>query len=86
MEDFVASQCCYGSAPAKEMQIRDITPSSAYHVRDKTIRPLIYCLKLGGSCQVFKSWLTYCSGLTYYVVYSSMLLTLALFLQKFCLH
>jgi hypothetical protein len=33
MENFVASQCCYGSSPAKEMDIRDIVPSSAYHVR-----------------------------------------------------
>ncbi len=35
MENFVASNCCYGSSPAKEMEIRDITPSSAYHVRNK---------------------------------------------------
>ncbi len=34
MENFVASNCCYGSSPAKEMEIRDITPSSSYHLRN----------------------------------------------------
>lgn len=33
MLDFVSQKCCYGSDPAKEMVIRDIKPSSAYHVR-----------------------------------------------------
>ncbi|XP_028399524.1 protein SSUH2 homolog isoform X2 [Dendronephthya gigantea] len=33
MENFVASQCCYGSSPAKEMVIQDITPTSAYHYK-----------------------------------------------------
>lgn len=29
---YVAEHCCFGKDAAKEMEIEDITPSSAYHV------------------------------------------------------
>ena len=29
---FVAENCCYGKKAAEDMEIKDITPSSAYHV------------------------------------------------------
>ena len=29
---FVAEHCCYGKKAAKDMEIKDVTPSSAYHV------------------------------------------------------
>lgn len=29
---FVAEHCCYGKKAAEDMKIKDITPSSAYHV------------------------------------------------------
>lgn len=29
---YVAEHCCFGKGAAKEMEIEDITPSSAYHV------------------------------------------------------
>ena len=32
MQAFVAEHCCYGKAPANDMEIRNIQPSSAYHV------------------------------------------------------
>ena len=32
---FVAENCCYGKGAAKDMDIKDITPSSAYHVSGK---------------------------------------------------
>ena len=32
MFQFVSEHCCYGKAPAQEMVIKDIVPSSAYHV------------------------------------------------------
>lgn len=34
---FVEEHCCYGKAPANEMHIRNIIPSSAYHVSDRHI-------------------------------------------------
>lgn len=32
MLQFVSEHCCYGKAPAEEMVIKDVIPSSAYHV------------------------------------------------------
>ena len=32
MIQFVSENCCYGTAPAREMVIKDVIPSSAYHV------------------------------------------------------
>ena len=32
MLQFVSEHCCYGKTPAQEMVIKDIVPSSAYHV------------------------------------------------------
>lgn len=32
MFQFVSEHCCYGKAPAQEMVIKDVVPSSAYHV------------------------------------------------------
>ena len=32
MIQFVSEHCCYGTAPAREMVIKDVIPSSAYHV------------------------------------------------------
>lgn len=32
MLQFVSEHCCYGKAPAQEMVIKDVIPSSAYHV------------------------------------------------------
>ena len=32
MIQFVSEHCCYGTAPAREMVIKDVVPSSAYHV------------------------------------------------------
>ena len=32
MFQFVSEHCCYGKAPAQEMEIKDVVPSSAYHV------------------------------------------------------
>ena len=32
MLQFVSEHCCYGKTPAREMAIRDIFPSSSYHV------------------------------------------------------
>jgi len=29
---FVAENCCFGKKAAKDMEIKDINPSSAYHV------------------------------------------------------
>ncbi|XP_022799270.1 extensin-like isoform X2 [Stylophora pistillata] len=31
MIQFVSEHCCYGTAPAREMVIKDVVPSSAYH-------------------------------------------------------
>ena len=29
---YIAQNCCYGKKAAKDMDIKDITPSSTYHV------------------------------------------------------
>ena len=37
--EFVSQNCCYGSSPADDMEIKDMKSSSAYHVS----RSLLSC-------------------------------------------
>jgi len=37
LQEYVNQECCYGKDPAKNMEIKDITSSSALHVSKKHV-------------------------------------------------
>lgn len=43
MLQFVSEHCCYGKAPAEEMVIKDLIPSSAYHVSRQVAEIKVPC-------------------------------------------
>ena len=67
LQEYVSQQCCYGSDPAKEMSIKDIVSTSAFHVSrlifrkmyHKEVKP--YCWKRHACLTLIQQHVDWCT-------------------------